>query len=188
MIQMKLWLNKPNQFQKLIQLVKGTLHSLIACCERKPNASILSLEAMVLFSNNKTAKWLSEKDPVERVELLKKARDCAPEFKRQCQAWKKKLLEEWANLLQAKQAALARLQQKSLQEKENLTQAIMEYGLWQTKQQVEEGLAKLKSKTSKLQAVKTQLDFWRSFGTKSCRQNHISPQKNKRKLNFLWMM
>ena len=46
----------------------------------------------------------------------------------------------------------------------------MEYGLWQTKQQVEEGLAKLKSKTSKLQAVKTQLDFWRSFGTKSCRQ------------------
>ena len=91
---------------------------------------------------------------MERAELLKKARDCAPEFKRQ-------LLEEQANLLQAKQAALARLQQKSLREKENLTQAIMGYGLWQTKQQVEEGLAKLKSKTSELQALKTQLDFRR---------------------------
>ena len=90
---------------------------------------------------------------MERAELLKKARDCAPELK--CQ-----LLEQ-ANLLQAKQAALARLQQKPLREKENLTQAIMGYGLWQTKQQVEEGLAKLKSKTSELQALKTQLDFQR---------------------------
>lgn len=76
----------------------------------KPNASVLSLEAMILFSNNKTARWLNEKDSSERAVLLQKARACAPEFKRQYQARKEKLREERAKLLQAKQAALMRLQ------------------------------------------------------------------------------
>lgn len=44
-------------------------------------------------------------------------------------------------------------------EKENLTQSMMVYGLWQTEQQVKEGLMKLKSKTNRLQALKAQLDF-----------------------------
>ncbi len=122
---------------------------------------------------------------MERAELLKKARDCAPEFKRQCQARKQKLLEERANLLQAKQAALARLLQKSLREKEHLTQAVTEYGLWQTKEQTEEGLAKLKSKTSKLQALKAQLDFRRKvwnkvMSTKPC----FTSQLKKREKTF----
>ncbi len=139
---------------------------------------------MALFSNNKTAKWLNEKDPMEHAELLKKARDYAPKFKRQCQARKQKLLEERANLLQAKQAVLAHLQQKSLREKEHLTQAVTEYGLWQTKEQAEEGLAKLKSRTSKLQALKAQLDFRK----KVLEQSHVDKtvfylSKNKRKLS-----
>ena len=54
----------------------------------KPNASILSLEAMILFSNNKTAKWLNEKSEAERLKLLQKARACGPELKNQYQACK----------------------------------------------------------------------------------------------------
>lgn len=150
----------------------------------KPNASVLSLEATILFSNNKTAKWLNEKSPAERAELLKKARACAPEFRRQYQARKQKLLEERGNILQAKQAALTRLQEKKVREKENLTQAIMVYGLWQTQQQVKEGLMKLKSKTAKLTALKAQLDFRK----KVLEQNHVDKSifclsKNKKKLS-----
>ena len=48
---------------------------------------------------------------------------------------------------------------QQLAEKENLTQVMMIYGLWQTDEQMKEGLAQLKSKTSKLQALKAQLDF-----------------------------
>ena len=123
----------------------------------KPNASVLSLEPMILFSNNKTAKLLNEKSSAERAELIKKARACVPEFKCQYQARKKKLLEEWANLLQAKQAALVRLQEKKSTREENLTQAMMVYGLWQTEQQVKERLMKPNSKTNKLQALEAQL-------------------------------
>lgn len=36
----------------------------------KPNATTLSLEAVILFSNNKTAQWLHEKSLAEREELL----------------------------------------------------------------------------------------------------------------------
>ena len=40
----------------------------------KPNASTLALEAHILFSNNKTAKWLREKSQDEQDNLLKMAR------------------------------------------------------------------------------------------------------------------
>ena len=116
----------------------------------KPNASVLSLEAMILFSNNKTGKWLNEKLPSERSELLRKARAHAPELRHLYQARKKKLLSERARVLQAKELALKCLQEKKVQEKEKLTQAMMIYGLWQTDKQMKEGLVKLKSKTSKL--------------------------------------
>ena len=85
----------------------------------KPNASILSLEAMILFSNNKTAKWLNEKSEAELSKLLQKARACGPELKNQYQAHKKQLLEERAGILQAKQAALMRLQEKEYKRKRN---------------------------------------------------------------------
>ena len=48
----------------------------------KPNASTLSLEAVVLFTNNETAAWLNSKTQTEIKQLLQRARSAAPEFKR----------------------------------------------------------------------------------------------------------
>ena len=48
------------------------------------------------------------------------------------------------------------LQEKKVQEKEKLTQTMMIYGPWQNEQQIQAGLMKLKTKTSKLQALKAQ--------------------------------
>ena len=50
-------------------------------CE-KPNTSTLLLKAMVVFSNNRTASWLSSKSAGEIQMLLQQARTSAPEFKR----------------------------------------------------------------------------------------------------------
>ena len=47
----------------------------------KPNATTLSLEAMIMFANNKTASWLNTKTLKEREELMKKAQSISPEFK-----------------------------------------------------------------------------------------------------------
>ena len=80
----------------------------------KPNASILSLEALILFCNNKTASWLNDKSPAERCELLHKSRSSSSGLKQQYQVQRKKLIEDRAKLLQAIQASLLRLQEKKV--------------------------------------------------------------------------
>lgn len=61
---------------------------------------------------------------------------------------------------------------------------MMIYGLWQTEQQVKEGLLKLKSKTSKLQALKAQLDFRKKVLEQGHIDNHIfCLSKSKQKLS-----
>ena len=77
-----------------------------------------------------------------------------------------------------------RLQEKKVQEKEKLTQTMMIYGLWQNEQQMQADLMKLKTKTSKLQALKAQIDFRK----KVLEQNPVNKSifclsRNKKKLS-----
>ena len=73
---------------------------------QKPNATTLCLEGMILFANNKTSRWLYSKSPEERHDLLKKARDIAPEFKQLYKMRRLTMLEERSKMLQAKQLEL----------------------------------------------------------------------------------
>ena len=118
-----------------------------------------SLEVVVPFSNNRTAHWLQTKSSEEQEELLCKARLCAPEFKKLYRERRCKFQEERTQALQAKQLALLRLQEKAIKEKEKLPNDLLLYGLWQSKSDVSQGLAKLHSKADKLKALKTQLAF-----------------------------
>lgn len=149
----------------------------------KPNATTLSLEAMIMFSNNKTASWLHTKTLKEREELMKKARSVIPEFKQLYRVRRQQLLEARASLLQAKRLQLEKLQAKKQREKEGLVQEIVKYGLWQSKQQVSEQLLKLKTKKEKVAALKLQLDFRK----KVLEQKHVDKSvffmtKNKQQL------
>ena len=125
----------------------------------KPNATTLCLEGMILFANNKTSAWLDSKTQDEKQDLLKKARSLSPEFKQLYRLQKQRLLKERCKILQAKQLQLEQMRQKNLREKETLTENILIYGLWQSKEQVNEQLRKLKTKKEKIKALKVQLDF-----------------------------
>jgi len=46
-----------------------------------------------------------------------------------------------------------------MKEKEHLTESIVIYGLWQTREQVDENLSKLKTKKGKTKALIVQLGF-----------------------------
>ena len=96
----------------------------------KPNASTLSLEAMVLFSNNRTASWLASKSADEIQWLLQQARTSAPEFKRFYKDRKEKITKDRAQILRAKELALQAAREKLIKEKERLSHEIMQYGLW----------------------------------------------------------
>ena len=125
----------------------------------KPNATTLSLEAMILFSNNKTMNWLTSKSPEEVQQLLQAARKIAPEFRRLFKERKQNILEECIKALHEKQHALEAARVKQLRIKENLTKDIIQYGLWQSKDDIAEGVAKERSKTAKLRALKVQFNF-----------------------------
>lgn len=127
--------------------------------KEKPNATTMSLEAMIMFSNNKTAKWIQTKTDKEREHLFKQAREKGPKFRKIFKDRRLAMMEERARLVREKQATAARKRVKERKEKERLTEEIISMGLWQSADQIEAGLAKLKSKTSKLKALKTQLDF-----------------------------
>lgn len=82
-----------------------------------------------------------------------------PEFKDLYKFRRKQLLEDRAKVLHGKQLALQKLQEKKFREKEQLTEEIMVYGLWQNESQVTSALEKMRSNTEKLKALKCQLDF-----------------------------
>ena len=148
----------------------------------KPNATTLSLEGIILFSNNKTATWLHNKSPEEKEELFRKARKLAPEFKQMYTSRRQQLLEDRAQVLKEKQLALQKLQEKRIKEKEKITEDIMAYGLWQTEIQITEGLKKLKTNADRLRALKCQLDFRKKVLEQKGPKEIFFLTKNRKKL------
>ena len=125
----------------------------------KPHSTMLSLEAHILFSNNKTSEWLHNKSKEELKKLMETARKVCPEHKRK---FKERLADIAANRLEMqkqrerdKQVA----EQRILQEKERITTEIVDHGLWLTTADVDDGLASLKSETKKREALKAQIRF-----------------------------
>ena len=104
------------------------------------NATTLSIEALFLFSSNKTGAWSERKTPEEKEALFRKGCRLAPEFKELYKQRRKELLEDRAKVLRAKQLAVQRLLEKRVIEKEKLTEAIMVYGLWQNETQIRDAL------------------------------------------------
>ena len=120
---------------------------------------MLSLEAHILFSNNKTGEWLESKSPEELKSLMEIARKSAAKhkqrFKERLAAIRAHRTEIQQKHEQEKQAAERRL----LLEKERITSDMIHYGLWQSEEDVDEGLKLAKSETQKRQSLKAQLRF-----------------------------
>ena len=47
----------------------------------KPNANVIALESMIIFSHNKTSVWLAHLSYSEREKLLQTAQTLAPTFR-----------------------------------------------------------------------------------------------------------
>ena len=64
-------------------------------------------------------------------------------------------------MAKTKQNALQKSQEKCLRQKEHLTQDIVQCGLWQSPDEIVHGLAKQKTKSVKVKALKAQINFRR---------------------------
>ena len=102
----------------------------------KPNVSLLTYEALIMFAKNKTAEWLTEKGFIRRQRGIKEAR--------RLETLRKQQEEE-------------RKRQDRLRKLECHTDAIVTHGLWQSLKQVDELLLLYKTKSQKLEAAKAQI-------------------------------
>ena len=127
--------------------------------QQKPNANTIALEAMIMYSQNKTSVWLQKKSEEEKAMLFKAARNLVPVTK---EKYKVRRLEIQNPLEDdsARKQDIAQKQIKKNQEKEKLTNEIGVVGLWTDREQVNDGLDAVTKKTDRLRVLKLQINFW----------------------------
>ena len=121
----------------------------------KPNASLVALEALILFSHNKTSSWLGTLSCDKRKALFQAARNLAPSIRRKFQI-RQEIEAKCQDDLRKRAEAIARKELKAVKEKEKLTKEIEKMGLWTGRAEVEDGLVR---NTKKMEALKVQINF-----------------------------
>ena len=126
----------------------------------KPNANLITFEAIIMCQTNKTSSWRNNLTPERRSTLMKWAREST---KKQCADFKVRRAE-----MRAKQneARLNKIEMKRNREmravllKQNLITAVGKYGgLWSSEEMVDTKLTKFESLAMKREALKCQIQF-----------------------------
>ena len=125
----------------------------------RQNATEMCNEAFIMFTNNKTNAWLKFKPEKEKLQLLKDAYQFAGKLREQYKQRTKDIAERRMQDLRQKQQWKHELNAKRLKEKEELTNKIVYYGLWQSKEVVRRKLLTISTKVEKEVALKCQLKF-----------------------------
>ena len=125
----------------------------------KPNASVIALESMILYSHNRTSSWLEKQSGEERKKLFEAARNLAPAIRRKFIERRQKIEERREQALSNKQEDIARKQIVLVREREKLTKEVEKVGLWINLEDVECGLEAVSKKADKLKVLKMQIKF-----------------------------
>lgn len=129
---------------------------------QKPSARVISLEALIMWINNKTARWIHSLDETRKTELMTEARTRAPavlqKYKDRMTAIKS---EKW-RLLQEKQKKKEEKTRKQVTERVALIETVISQGgIWKTKDRIEEEFEKMKDEDEETvrRAIYNQLHF-----------------------------
>ena len=126
----------------------------------KPNAHLISLEAIILFAHNKTSSWMEKLPHDEREKLYKAARSLAPSFKEKFKARRQEIEARRKEDMEKRIEENARKELNKMKEKESLTKKMQENGgLWTKKEELENGLALFSTQKKKKEALKLQINF-----------------------------
>ncbi|CAC5361729.1 unnamed protein product [Mytilus coruscus] len=123
----------------------------------KPNANTIALEGIILFSNNKTLRWLDDMNVEKKAEVFKIAREKTPEIIKQFRKRKEEIKKNHMLLLKQRKEEKERKALKKQEEVKALTIEIQKYGgLWLNLKDLNLNLKKSEDKS---EAVKTQIKF-----------------------------
>ena len=108
---------------------------------------------------NKTQEWLKSLGNEEKEKLLKECRADGRKFRETFKLRCKEIQEHRRRILAEKAAEAERKDVKAKKKKEDIVKNILYYGLWQSKESIDEAIGTLKSKKEKREAVMWQLKF-----------------------------
>ena len=109
------------QLVSQLQMCPQNVIAILDCLIRqKPNANTIALEAMIMYSQNKTAacNWIQKKSVEEKGNLLQAARTLVPIVKEKFKSRKQEIQKQLENDLVRRQEDIAKKQYKKLQVKE----------------------------------------------------------------------
>ena len=152
----------------------------------KPHSTMLSLEAHILFSNNKTSEWLHNKSKKELKTLTESAQKVCPEHKRKFKEHMANIAAHRQEMQMQRERDKQAAEQRLLQEKERITTEIIDHGLWLTAADVDDGLALLKSETKKTEALRAQIRFRKTLLQQS-RTRIFSNSQKKEEVSYTHM-
>jgi hypothetical protein len=112
-----------------------------------------------MYSHNKTRQWLDSLPEEERKKLIEESRSEGQHVR---QTFKNRLREIEAKRIEIQEEKKRQLQEKErkrLQNLETMTNGVCYYGLWQSVEQVNEGLSRLPTENQKKEGLKAQLRF-----------------------------
>ena len=123
---------------------------------QKQNISTIGASGVVMFMNNKTGKWLSEKDGEDQVSLVRKL---TPQRVDTYRKKRRDLLKARQDMMERKKLDNEIQIQKKSDEKEKLTKKVEEFGgLWKIVEEVAIQLSKLPSKQHKTAIIAQTVD------------------------------
>ena len=129
----------------------------------KPNIDTVAVEGLLMFSNNQTASWLSNKTEEEREELMTMAMHAAPAFRLAFKDRQRAIQTARMEQLKKKEADIARRNQQQQERRETLTAEVTALGgLWTSQEVIADNLAKMSRLADQRQALRSQL-FFRKF-------------------------
>ena len=127
----------------------------------RPNSTTIAIESLVLFSNNKTRKWLEMKSQSEKAKLFQAARKLGPKFKRKYKKRKEEIEKHRRKIIEERDRERRNKEKKDEKRRKDLVDEILMIGLWQSADEVEKELRKVKSVSQKKKRLKTQINFRR---------------------------
>lgn len=141
---------------KLPEFIFGQLDHLLSF---RPNASVLANEAYLMYAFNKTSQWLRDLQPEEREATIENSRKGGREIRKQFQERLKEIENKRLEAQRKKQGELERLERDRIRKAEEMTNELCYYGLWQSREQLEEGMGRISNEKELINALQAQLKF-----------------------------
>lgn len=125
----------------------------------KPNASLVAMEGLILFANNKTSSWLSQLSPEERKAIFTAASSSSSLHRAMYKKRKAEIVSARLKVLKEKEQKKKQREEKEERERIELATAIAKDGFWTSRSIIEDKLRELPTDGSRVKALKIQIKY-----------------------------